>query len=108
MNDLRSAFMFLSILPMGKTHPSDLPGRMFAYFPLVGLVIGIMVSITATIAFLPKELVAFITVIVWVGLTGGLHLDGLADSCDGLLATVPPERRLEIMKDPRVGSWAVI
>ncbi|MBE0697300.1 MAG: adenosylcobinamide-GDP ribazoletransferase, partial [Anaerolineaceae bacterium] len=38
-------------------------------------------------------------------LTGGLHLDGLADCCDGLLAAVTPERRLEIMRDPRLGTF---
>jgi adenosylcobinamide-GDP ribazoletransferase len=41
-------------------------------------------------------------------LTGGLHLDGLADCCDGLLASTSVERRLEIMKDPHVGAFGVI
>jgi len=41
-------------------------------------------------------------------LTGGLHLDGLADCCDGLFSSLPPERRLEIMKDPHVGAFGVI
>jgi adenosylcobinamide-GDP ribazoletransferase len=44
----------------------------------------------------------------WVALTGGLHLDGLADCCDGLLATTSRERRLEILRDPRVGSFGAI
>lgn len=105
-----SAFALLTTLPIGRfAHFSEShPGRMFSFFPLVGLVIGIIVSLAASITFLPKDLTAFITIAVWVALTGGLHLDGLADSCDGLLATTSPERRLEIMKDPRVGSWAVI
>jgi adenosylcobinamide-GDP ribazoletransferase len=42
---------------------------------------------------------------MWAGLTGGLHLDGLADCCDGLLAAVPAERRLEILRDPRLGTF---
>jgi adenosylcobinamide-GDP ribazoletransferase len=41
-------------------------------------------------------------------LTGGLHLDGLADCCDGLFASVSIERRLEIMKDPRMGAFGVV
>jgi adenosylcobinamide-GDP ribazoletransferase len=51
---------------------------------------------------------AFLALAVWAALTGGLHLDGFGDSCDGLLATTTPERRLEIMKDPRVGAYAVV
>jgi adenosylcobinamide-GDP ribazoletransferase len=48
---------------------------------------------------------AALLVMLWVVLTGGLHLDGWADCCDALLATVSHERRLEILKDPRVGSF---
>ena len=54
------------------------------------------------------ELTAFCILLAWVIITGGLHLDGFADSCDGLLATVSVDRRLEIMRDPRTGSRAVI
>src|SRR5215467_4699426 len=107
LNDLRSAFGFLTILPVAGL-PSSQPGKMFSYFPLVGLVIGIIISLVDSITFLPRDLTAFLTLAAWVALTGGLHLDGLADSCDGLLSTTSPERRLEIMKDPRAGSWAVI
>src|SRR5258708_20357268 len=67
----------------------------------------LIVAIVTSIRVLPGDLIAFLALFTWVALTGGLHLDGLADSCDGLLATVTPERRLEIMKDPRAGSWAV-
>jgi adenosylcobinamide-GDP ribazoletransferase len=48
-------------------------------------------------------LVALIVVV-----TGALHMDGLMDTCDALLAPVPPERRLEILWDSRVGSFAVV
>lgn len=107
ITDLIRAFAFLTILPVPQTAEGR-PGRAFAYFPLVGLVIGLAVFATASIQFLPGDITAFLTLIVWVILTGGLHLDGFADSCDGLLATTSPERRLEVMKDPRAGSWAVI
>lgn len=105
-----SAFMFLTVLPVGRLaqNTSPQPGKMFSFFPLVGLVVGIMVYAVDSITFLPRDLSAFVALVLWVALTGGLHLDGLADSCDGLLATVSAERRLEIMKDPRAGSWAVI
>jgi adenosylcobinamide-GDP ribazoletransferase len=110
MASLIFAFTFLTVLRLGRlaNHKTMLPGKMFSYFPLVGLVIGAIISLVAPIRFLPPDLTAFVVLVVWIGLTGGLHLDGLADSCDGLFSTVSPERRLEIMKDPRAGSWAVI
>jgi adenosylcobinamide-GDP ribazoletransferase len=105
--DLRAAFAFLTILPVGW--PSDVkPGRSFAYYPLVGLAIGAVTSAVASAGVFAPDLTAFLALLTWIVLTGGLHLDGWADSCDGLLATAEPERRLEIMKDPRTGSWAVI
>jgi adenosylcobinamide-GDP ribazoletransferase len=114
LSDLVNAFTFLTILPVRRFNPASdprfnrAPGAVFSYFPLVGLVIGVVVFTMMSLRFLPAGLTSFVALVVWVGLTGGLHLDGLADSCDGLLATVTPERRLEIMKDPRAGSWAVV
>jgi adenosylcobinamide-GDP ribazoletransferase len=110
LSDLVNAFSFLTILPTGWLKPDITrpPGRAFSFYPLVGLVIGLLVSAVAAIRFLPAEVTAFLALATWVALSGGLHLDGFADSCDGLFATTSPERRLEIMKDPRAGSWAVI
>jgi adenosylcobinamide-GDP ribazoletransferase len=104
--DLAGAFAFLTILPIRAK--SGTSGRIFAYFPLVGLVIGAIVALVASIPFLPRDAVGFLALLVWVALTGALHLDGFADACDGLLSTTTVERRLEIMKDPRTGSWAVV
>ncbi|NLF74585.1 MAG: adenosylcobinamide-GDP ribazoletransferase, partial [Chloroflexi bacterium] len=104
--DLRGALAFLTILPVGWPH-NGRPGRSFAYYPLVGLIVGTAVSVVASIRFLSADLGAFLALLTWVVLTGGLHLDGFGDACDGLLATVEPEHRLEIMKDPRTGTWAV-
>ena len=101
---LLGAFGFLTIIPTGGAFPEK-PGRVFAWFPLVGLVIGLAVF---GVALLPMRLAPFFALLVWVVLTGGLHLDGFADACDGLLAPVPAERRLVIMKDPQAGSWAVV
>jgi adenosylcobinamide-GDP ribazoletransferase len=112
LSDLANAFSFLTILPVSWSRPRTdrAPGYAFSFYPLVGLVIGSLISLVAAIAirFVPADVTAFLTLAAWVALTGGLHLDGFADSCDGLLATVSPERRLEIMKDPRAGSWAVV
>ena len=85
-------------------------GRAAVWYPLVGLVIGALTWLAwkgTTVAF-PPLVASIITLVVWVALTGGLHLDGLADCCDGLLVSAPVERRLEIMKDPHVGAFGVI
>ena len=85
-------------------------GRASVWYPLVGLVIGAITWLAwdgANRVF-PPWVASILTLIVWVLLTGGLHLDGLADCCDGLLASTSVERRLEIMKDPRVGAFGVI
>lgn len=105
ISDLRGAVSFLTILPLGydKARP---PGKAFAYFPLVGLLIGALLLLVR--APLENNLSALLIVMVWVFITGGLHLDGLADSCDALFAPVSPERRLEIMKDPHIGTWGVV
>ncbi|MCS7061285.1 MAG: adenosylcobinamide-GDP ribazoletransferase [Anaerolineae bacterium] len=105
--DLVSAFALLTVLP-ARWLSRNQPGRIVAWFPLVGVVIGASLAGVASLTFLPSDVTRFITLLTWVVFTGGLHLDGFADSCDGLLATTSPERRLEIMKDPRAGSWAVI
>ncbi|MBC7809719.1 MAG: adenosylcobinamide-GDP ribazoletransferase [Burkholderiales bacterium] len=107
LTDLRGAFAFLTVIPVGSPHV-ERPGRAFTYFPLVGLVIGVIVSFIATRTLFAPEVSAFLALAAWVILTGGLHLDGFGDSCDGLFSTTTPERRLEIMKDPRAGSWAVV
>jgi adenosylcobinamide-GDP ribazoletransferase len=110
IDDMLSAFGFLTVLPLtniaGGSTPR--PGRMYAYFPLVGLLIGAFVALVAFIPFFPRPVVAFLVLAVWVILSGGLHLDGLADTCDGLLSATTPERRREIMKDPRAGAWAIV
>ncbi len=105
--DLRAAFSFLTILPLGYAEDRK-PGWSFTWYPLVGLVIGLLLALIAHLSPFAAGTTAFLVLLAWVVITGGLHLDGFGDSCDGLLATVEPARRLEIMKDPRAGSWAVV
>lgn len=107
LDDLRSAISFLTIIPLGFPDNRK-AGWSFAWYPLVGLIIGFLLVSVARYAPFNPMLTSALVLVAWVVITGGLHLDGFSDSCDGLLATVEPERRLEIMKDPRTGSWAVI
>jgi adenosylcobinamide-GDP ribazoletransferase len=107
LTDLRAAFALLTVLPLAYPEERK-PGYAFAYFPLVGLAIGLVLWLVALLPWPTGEVRAFALLLIWVISTGGLHLDGFGDACDGLLATTTPARRLEIMKDPRSGSWAVI
>lgn len=105
--DVQAAFTFLTILPVGYS-PGRQPGQAYSWFPLVGLVIGLALAAVASLPLPTAQVRSFCLLLLWVVLTGGLHLDGFGDSCDGLLATTTPEQRLAILKDPRAGSWAVI
>ena len=112
MRTLRIAFGLMTTLPVklpDDWSPGD-SGRAAIWFPLVGLVVGALTWLAWKGAMLifPPLVAGIITLVAWVALTGGLHLDGLADCCDGLLASVPTERRLEIMKDPHLGAFGVI
>lgn len=80
------------------------------YFPLIGLLIGIILSLTAVFgrAILEPQTVAGIILILEVVLTGGIHLDGLCDTCDGVFAGKERGKILEIMKDSHVGAMGVI
>jgi adenosylcobinamide-GDP ribazoletransferase len=97
-------------LPFAPTEPSPSPGRTSAYFPLVGLILGGVLAGTGWLFYwlLPGNVAAALLLALWVGLTGLLHLDGFMDSCDGLLPPRDRERRLEIMKDSRVGAFGVV
>lgn len=104
---IRSAFGFFSRIPVGKAPLNDSLNGLIAWLPLVGIVIGgIAGGITygASLVF-PPLIAGLIGCAAWVIITGGLHLDGVADCGDGLPVEVSRERRLEIMKDSRLGTF---
>jgi adenosylcobinamide-GDP ribazoletransferase len=108
---LRLALGFLTVIPVpggpGKPSDADLAESRFAY-PAIGLAIGLaLAALSAGLNRLaaPPLLAAFLLVAVGVGITGGLHLDGLADTADGLFLHGDPERRLAAMRDPHLGSF---
>jgi len=110
------AIGFLTVLPVpsvdfqGDDFEQGLLGRAGRWFPLVGALIGglLMGGYVLFSMLFPPLLAAALLTTIWVVLTGALHLDGLADCCDGLFASVSPARRKEIMHDPRSGAFAVI
>ncbi len=107
------AFQFLTIFPSVTRQdriftPVEM-GRSVAYFPLVGLVLGgILLTIDSLLGhFFRPQLAAVLVVAAWLVLTRALHFDGFLDIFDGLFGGFTPERRLEIMKDSRVGAFGV-
>jgi adenosylcobinamide-GDP ribazoletransferase len=110
LRSFRSAVAFLTIVPVADAggDPGERLGR--AYFPAVGAFVGLAAGCVFVLAsaLASPFVAAVVAVATGALLTGGLHLDGLADSADGLLGGGDRERRLEIMRDPRVGSFGVI
>jgi adenosylcobinamide-GDP ribazoletransferase len=106
------ALQFLSSLPVrlpGMPSP-EASGRSLLFYPAVGLLFGVLLWVAnALLAGTPLLLHAALLLALWVVLSGGLHLDGLADSADAWLGGFGDrERTLLIMKDPRSGPMAVV
>lgn len=115
--ELVAALRFLSVLPapgnallfdIDETAPRLVIGC--EYFPLVGLLLAILLCLLILLfsRLLPQLALSALVVVALVIFTGGLHLDGLMDTCDGLFGGRTPERKLEIMRDSRVGSFGVL
>lgn len=86
-------------------------GRSTRFFPLVGLVLGICYALAAWLllyAFGMRSLTAALLLILPLLLTGGLHADGFMDTADGVFSGRDRARKLEIMKDSRVGAFGVV
>lgn len=110
--DFLVAVHFLTTLPvpLKRDLPEDAWGRSMAYFPLVGLLLGVLLWAGSRVFGLlwPAGVAAALVLAEWVILTGALHLDGLIDCCDGLLAAKSPNERLQILRDVHAGSFGVV
>lgn len=105
---LIAALYFLTRLPLPKREIRlEEVGRAAWAFPLVGILIGLSLwGSNWLLNFLfPPALRAALVLVLWIAITGALHLDGLADCCDALFAAKPPEVRLEILRDTHVGAF---
>jgi adenosylcobinamide-GDP ribazoletransferase len=112
MQRLALAFQFLTILPWprpGVHHPEDLGGSV-AFYPIVGAALGsfMLGMYLVGSGVFPDGVLRPTLVVLLIMLTGGLHLDGFADVCDGFYAGRTKADTLRIMKDPHLGTMAVL
>ncbi|MAS40306.1 MAG: adenosylcobinamide-GDP ribazoletransferase, partial [Porticoccaceae bacterium] len=110
-DEVRLAFMLLSRLPMGRIAAAPPLSQSFWAYPLVGAVVG---GVTGLVLWgglalgLPPLAAAAVALGASVTLTGAMHEDGLADTADGFGGGDTVVRKLEIMRDSRLGSYGVL
>ena len=108
--DLVSAFLLLTRLPVRGTPTPRAADSAWAW-PLVGLAVAVLAGAVGWGAYLlgaTPPVAAMLVLLVQVMATGALHEDGLADMADGVWGGFTRERRLEIMRDSRIGTYGVI
>jgi len=122
LRDLSLAIRFLTVIPIISFPPYNNTNQdekaleenfanSMAFFPLVGMLIGVLLVVLRRIFYyLPvSPLIGdTLVLIVWIWLSGGLHLDGFADSVDGFLGGHNKEEILNIMKDSATGAKGVV
>ena len=106
-----AALQFLTIFPTPLRHEVDTEacGRSITYFPLVGLLLGaILLGLHYGLGLiLPASVVNALLITALAILTGAHHLDGLIDTCDGVIAGKSKAERLAMMSDSRVGAFGI-
>jgi adenosylcobinamide-GDP ribazoletransferase len=109
LRQLGGAMVFYTIIPLPPTWPLDF-NRIARWAPWIGLLIGILLAgLNFLLLQIPLSsfLRGVLVVAAWIAITGGLHLDGVMDTADGL-AVPDPERRLAVMSDSRTGAFGVM
>lgn len=111
LKDLRAAATFLTRLPIGgDARSGDDLARGIPWFPVVGALVGVIVSgvYVAAAEFVPALVAGAIAVGSGALVTGAFHEDGLADTADAFGGARDREETLRILKDPRVGTYGVV
>jgi len=108
--DIRIAVSLSTILPLGRAAPLDdgEVARASWALPVAGLLVGLVGAVAYAIAHrlgLPPEPAAMLALMMTILVTGAIHEDGLADSADGLGGGDTRERKLDIMRDSRIGTF---
>ncbi|MCX7796624.1 MAG: adenosylcobinamide-GDP ribazoletransferase [bacterium] len=110
MSEFIEALRFLTILPIKMPFDESALKRSTKFFPLVGLFIGIisLLSFFILSRCFSRDISIFITIFIWEFISGGIHLDGFADTIDGLMSRKNREGILEVMRDSRIGTFGAI
>jgi adenosylcobinamide-GDP ribazoletransferase len=110
MKQFLIALQFLTILPVKISEIKEKDfGKSLVYFPIVGMLIGLVLVLSLFVfSFLPPLVYAALILVISIIITGGVHLDGIADTCDGFYGSKPKEEILEIMRDSHIGTMGVI
>jgi adenosylcobinamide-GDP ribazoletransferase len=109
LRGLAEAFRLLTRIPLGASEPGGLRG-VVAWFPIVGAFVGLATGGVYALLYpwMPSTLAAVIVVGSGILLTGAFHEDGLADSFDAFGTGASGEAALEVMRDPRLGTYGTL
>lgn len=112
MNRFKMILSFFSTIPVKNVQfiESEL-GKGIRLLPLIGIMFGCLLGglhMLLQLLNIENQISAFFIILFYIFLTGGLHLDGVADTCDGIFSHRSKERILEIMKDSRIGTFGVV
>jgi len=107
-----AALSFLTIIPLPRRReasPEEV-GRSIAYFPVVGIIIGLILAGLSWLLglFLPSAVVNGLLIVSLVAISGALHLDGFVDTCDGIAGHKTVEARWRVMHDSRAGAFGIV
>jgi adenosylcobinamide-GDP ribazoletransferase len=107
-----AALQFLTSIPVSikrKLEPAQI-GQATMWFPLIGFIIGLVLALLNLLLglILPTSVVNVLLIAALVVITGVMHLDGLADTCDGIAGYKPVEERWKVMRDSRTGAFGVV
>lgn len=111
IRSLLAAFQFLTFLPIPVHRMSEREiGRSAVFFPIVGVIVGggLVVLYRLSVLLIPVPVARVLVLAALVAVSGACHLDGLADTADGLYGGRDREGALRIMKDPHVGAMGVV
>lgn len=107
-----AALSFLTVIPLPRRREvsPEQVGRSIGYFPVVGIIIGLILAGLYWLLrlVLPSAVVSGLLLVCLVVLTGGLHLDGFVDTCDGIAGHKTPEARWQVMHDSRAGAFGIV
>lgn len=110
VNQFVDALQFLTRIPLEVTDRRPSPGKAMPWFPLVGALLGAIIGGAAALLWygVPPFVAASVAIALGLLITGAFHEDGLGDMADAFGGGATVERRLQILKDPRQGTYGVV